>query len=461
MNFDASPKFFLGNELNRPIFVNPSAIFPGTGSVAAVASRRIAGLGRVTTNVSDLRGHAAQLTVYAIPRLPLSLGLLTLGYTFSSVTSDARGFDQTTATDPRVVERSRDRFSPSHQFVMQFARGFRKVGLTAFLRAASGYRFTPVIGSDINGDGFANDRAFVFNPARESDPSLAGGLEQLLVRSSPPTRKCLNSQLGKMAEPSSCVGPWRATFNANLWLVPALPLSARRATARLSFLNVLGGVDRLVHGGNSLHGWGSIPTVDPVLYRVKGFDTVTRQFLYQVNPEFGIRRLGSNTFSTPFRIALEVSIDLGRSPQRQALVQNLRLRPGLVGTRAPVDSLKTRYMRQNFTDVYAVILQMADSMALSRSQIDSLQEHSAALRSEADSVYSGLATYLTSLPDNYDEEAALRTVTVANDEMWRIIFSQKELLLTLLSPGQVRLLPPAVFQMLTVPGYNQRFFFGP
>ena len=42
--------------------------------------------------------------------------------------------------------------------------------ITSVVRLTSGAPFTPRVGSDINGDGSRNDRAFVFNPA---DPAIA------------------------------------------------------------------------------------------------------------------------------------------------------------------------------------------------------------------------------------------------------------------------------------------------
>jgi len=39
-----------------------------------------------------------------------------------------------------------------------------------FQRFTSGTPFTPLVASDINGDGYANDRAFIANPATTADP---------------------------------------------------------------------------------------------------------------------------------------------------------------------------------------------------------------------------------------------------------------------------------------------------
>ena len=42
----------------------------------------------------------------------------------------------------------------------------------------SGSAYTPVVAGDVNGDGYSNDRAFVFDPARTADSALAVQIPQ-------------------------------------------------------------------------------------------------------------------------------------------------------------------------------------------------------------------------------------------------------------------------------------------
>ena len=62
----------------------------------------------------------------------------------------------------------------------------------------------------MNGDGRANDRAFVFDPATASDPALAAAMGSLLANGSGYARDCLRRQVGRIADRNSCVGPWTA-----------------------------------------------------------------------------------------------------------------------------------------------------------------------------------------------------------------------------------------------------------
>ena len=50
---------------------------------------------------------------------------------------------------------------------------------------------------DVNGDGLANDRAFVADPARAGDPASGAGMRALLASSSSSVRDCLTRQLGR------------------------------------------------------------------------------------------------------------------------------------------------------------------------------------------------------------------------------------------------------------------------
>lgn len=460
LNFAGHPFFLLKEEANRPVYTPQTDIVPTTGAVSPSAARSFTTIGSVNDRISDERGDARQVTVYAIPSLPLRVGLVTLGYTYSDVHSQARGFDQNTAGDPRPKEWGPSEWSPTHQFVAQGAHVFGKIGITTFLRVASGLRFTPLVAADINGDGLANDRAFIFDGAGASGTQAAPALQSVLTSSSSRMRECLQRQIGRVAARNSCEGPWSATMNASMFLFPALPATGGRAKVALSFTNVLAGLDQLTHGSNHVHGWGGNSIPDPILYQVRGFDPDEARFLYAVNPRFGAPSVTSAGLRTPFRVSLDISIDIGPSPERQELVQSLRLRPGLVGTRAPADSIKKRYMAANFTNVYGVLLQMSDSLALSGNQIKAVQQQYDVLQRHADSIYTALSVTLSELPDQYDQQQALKQVSDGNAAVWEAIYGEKIFLLQLLTPGQLRLLPSPLFQMLTVPHFKQRFFFG-
>ena len=273
-----------------------------------------------------------------------------------------------------------------------------KIGLTAAGRVQSGLRYTPFVAGDINGDGSSNDRAFIFDPTRVADTAVSRGLRDLLNGGSASARDCLSRQINTIAGRNSCVGPWSATFNAAL-VIPRLPKTNGRMQATLNLANPLGGLDQLLHGSDKLHGWGSTPLVDGTLYQVRGFDPATRQFVYQVNPRFGSTNPSTSTLRSPFRITLDIRYDYGRNGEEQRLDLNLRIKPPLVGTRASADTIKTRYLRSGFTDLYAVMLRFADSLALTRAQMEQIQGEQKVLLAKADTIYAvtgGLSRRATS-----------------------------------------------------------------
>lgn len=458
LNFTGEPRFALPDEGDRPVFVDETDIAAATGAVSPVHARRAATYGRIADRVSNLRSDAKQIAVYAIPNMPLRFGVILLGYTYSNARVQSIGFDGSTAGDPRVVEWAPSSFTPTHQVTLQMSRFFfgATIGATFGLRASSGFAYTPLIGSDINGDGSSNDRAYVFDPTTAADPAAGKALSQLLSSGSRSARECLDSQLGRIAARNSCVGPWYATANGNIgWY--NIPRTDNRVRAFLSFANIVGAVDELLHG-TQLHGWGMLPLPDPVLYRVRGFDAAGRRFSYEVNPRFGDASPATTTRRNPFRITLDVQVDLGRSTQEQQVEQNMRVRPSLVGTRAPADSIKLRYMR-GFTDVYAVLLRYADSLALSRDQTERFRAEQTVLKQRADSIYGSLAADLAALPVDFDRRSAARRAVSAGDAMWNAVYAEAPFIQSILTPGQIRLLPGGLHEMVTVPNYRGRFFY--
>lgn len=254
-------------------------------------------------------------------------------------------------------------------------------------------------------------------------------------------------------------------MNATLLVFPFIPRTKDRAKISLSFSNPLGGIDRLLHGGNNLHGWGMQPFPDQTLYQVRGFDAGKSRFIYQVNSRFGSTSPSTTGVRSPFRITLDVSLDLGHSAQEQQLALTMRMRPAAVGTRAPADSIRLRYMRQTssngYMDIYGLMLsgRYADSLALSRDQMEQFQKERTVLTAKADSIFGSLAVYLAGLPDKYDQAAAVKRAAQAATDVWNDIYAEKTFLLKVLTPGQVRRLPDPLYQMVTVPKFSGRFFF--
>lgn len=461
LNFGGFPRATLSDEDSRPLFVSASSVVPSTGAVSSVESRRAVAFGRVADRVSDLRGDARQITVYAIPNIPFRFGIFTFGYTYARTRTEQRGFDGSTSSDPRAIEWAPQAFTPRHQFVLQGAKILfgGNVAVTATGRVLSGLRYTPTVAGDVNGDGLAGDRAFIFDPSRVADQAFANSLENLLNHGSPSARTCLRTQTNTIAGRNSCTGPWSATMNASV-VVANVPGTDRRVQASVNFANPIGGVDQLLHGSNGLRGWGTAAFVDGTLYHVRGFDPTARRFIYEVNPRFGSPDPAFSTFRTPFRVTLDVRVDYGHSAAEQSLELNLRIKPPLVGTRATPDTIKGRYMKSGFTDVYKAMLRLGDSLALTRVQSERIQTREVGLVAKADTIYGDLARRLAALPSDYDVSDAVKQLTDANDRMWSTVYAEAPFIRRLLTPGQQRRLPFGLREMVTTEDYKGRFNYG-
>src|SRR5439155_304274 len=159
---------------------------------------------------------------YIAPRAwRASLGLqqqLAGTYTLTVDASYARGVHQYGFRDLNLVatprftlpdEAGRPVYVPADSIVSATGALNSALDVTALGRLTSGVPFTPLVGSDINGDGARNDRAFVFDPATASDSSVAAAMRVLLATAPSGVRDCLGRRLGHVAGRNSCTGPWQ------------------------------------------------------------------------------------------------------------------------------------------------------------------------------------------------------------------------------------------------------------
>ncbi len=331
-NLVASPRFTLSSEAGRPVFVDPAGIDPGTGAVGLAGSRRDPAYGQVFVIGSDLESDTKQITV-SLNGITGRGALVQTSYTFSrardqssfSCCSAAQGFSApTTGGDPNGREWATSDFERRHAFLASVTWPFGPaLELTTIGRLTSGTPFTPRVGSDLNGDGARNDRAFIFDPADASQPEVASGMRELLASSSGRVRDCLDRQQGRVAERNSCTGPWQASLDLQLNYRPTLLGLNRRLSLSLTTVNLLGGLDELFHGSGNLRGWGQPGRPDQTLLYVTGFDPATQSFRYAVNERFGATGGNANAFRSPFQIGIQARLTIGPD-RRQGMLDAMR-----------------------------------------------------------------------------------------------------------------------------------------
>jgi hypothetical protein len=449
-NFAGVQRFALDGEANRPVYANVSAIDPRTGSISSRDTRIAPEFNRVTLRQSDLRSETKQTYITLKPVTTNSRLRWQLSYQLLDFREKFNGFTST-GGNPFDEQWGRGLQAGRHQFGLQWSDFpiFDVVFLSAGFAYQSGFRYTPVVQGDINGDGFGgNDRAFVYNPSSATDPELASSMQSLLDNGSRSARKCLSAQLGQIASRGSCEGPWITTASLSVRFNPQKIGLPKRANIIFSLNNPLGLADLIVHG-NDLRGWGQAIQPDQSLLFVRGFDPATQRFKYEVNQRFGSTRPTQSTQRQLPEISLRVTYDIGYTRERQMLTQQLdigRRRPGNKPNATQLKSFGTR----TIPNPMALILTQPDSLKLTRRQADSLASLSRAFTLYADSVWTPAARYFESLPAEYQTGEAYKNYVRAREQTMDYLIKLVPSVKGVLTSKQKRQLPPLLQNYLDV-----------
>jgi hypothetical protein len=374
------------------------------------------------------------------PGLPAFRGSLGLHYTHADGRAQSSGFAGTTSGDPRTV-RWGPGSTPEHNFQLVFTGmvgGWFTVSAAA--RLSSGYRYTPLVGSDINGDGYVNDRAFVFDPAVAADGEMAAAMTRLLASAPAGARRCLEQQLGRIGAPASCTGPWNASLGTISLMLDSYRMGlGNRGSLTLFLNNALGGVDRLVHGEERRHGWGDPAIPDPTLLSVTGFDPDAHRFEYSVNQRFGSTTSGRFLVRNPFRVTLDLRLYVGPDREREEIAYVLKsVRESNDGkldewqlTRALQSMASTPVLRDISTIGFR-----SDSLHLSDTQFDSLAALKESHQAVRDSIYAGLARFIVAHAGTDDDRVHEAWRSAIRTSMWKE-YETAMRVRGLLSPEQV------------------------
>jgi LTXXQ motif family protein len=302
-----------------------------------------------------------------------------------------------TASNPNVLEWATSDLDRRHSIVGTLTALPRPwFDVTAIVRGSSGAPFTPRIGSDVNGDGARNDRAFIFDPSDASlagDTALVNGMTRLLASTPSDVRACLESQLNRVAVRNSCRGGWSGSVDIQANFRPSLGRSVgRRLMISVNTSNLLAGLDRLFHGEAGLRGWGQTARPDPTLLYVRGFEPSANRFVYEVNERFGDTRGTRTAFRAPFQIGIQARWTVGPDRQREALQGLLRGGRGAtgpggggrVGGRGPLDARAA--IERVAPNPATVVLELRDSLALTAEQVERLTRLRDSLAARNDSL---------------------------------------------------------------------------
>ena len=448
LNLDATTRFTLASEGGRPVFVQPTSIVAGTGQIASRDARVSPLFSRVTEMRSDLQSESRQLTLRLSPTRFSTSFNWSVSYVYSDVRDRVRGFSSTVG-NPFEAAWGRSGGNARHQVVYNLGYNFfDAVRVNWYGQFRSGTPFTPFVSGDVNGDGYANDRAFIFDPARTTDPALAASMQRLLDEGAGAARACLREQVGQLAGRSSCEGPWTSNANLSLTFNPLKVRMPQRATLSFNLSNPLSAVDMLLHGSTRLHGWGQSAFADPTLLYVRGFDQSAQRFKYEVNPRFGATNPQFSAFRVPVTLTAMLRFDVGPMRERQSLTMQLDRGRTRQGQRLPEQFIKMMYGTGSVPNPMAQILRQQDTLHLTGPQADSIAAINRWYTVRVDSIWTPVAKYLADLPAEYDQGEAyehyLNARRASIDLLSRLAPSVKGLL----TAEQLRKLPPFVSSYL-------------
>ncbi len=447
LNFRENRQFVLDGEAARPVYVATTSIDPITGAIAARDARVSQLFNRVSEVRSDLQSQTAQLSL----RLsPIQRSFTRLGwsaaYTYMYVREQVPGF-QSTAGSPFAREWAAASIGP-HQISYNVRYNFFDYLIVNWNgQFRSGNAFTPTVAGDINGDGYSNDRAFIYDPNTVADPTLRAGLQELYSTLPAATRRCLDRQVGQVAGPNSCRAPWSSTASLNITLDRARFRMPQRAALNFALSNPLGAADLALNGSGNLKGWGQNPFPDQALFYVRGFNAATREYSYEVNQRFGQTRPQFLTLRSPVTMTVSLRIDLGPTMERQMLGQQLRTGRATPGTRFN-EQLFRQIGASSVQNPMTQIIRQQDSLKLTALQADSIASMNRRYAYRTDSLWTPAARYLAGLPEKYQMEEAYERYLRARRTQFDLLTQTVEAVSELLTPAQKRKLPSQIANFL-------------
>jgi hypothetical protein len=446
LNFAPTSRFTLANEDNRPVYVSPTSIVPATGAIAPGAAEVTPQFSTVTELRSDAMSDSKQFTLSVRPIQYSSAYSWNVSYVHLNVENYGNGFTNGTDGDPfdKVWARSSNDYHHQVSWGLSYSAA-NTVRFNINGRFQSGGAYTPLVGGDINGDGSSDDRAFVFDPAHTADAGVSSAMQALLTTGSAAARSCLTGQLGQIAGRNTCEGPWSETAGLTVTLNSLNLGLPQRAQISFSINNLPSGLDLVLHGEDHLQGWGQPAFVDPTLLYVRGFNSSTDEYIYQVNPRFGSTR---STPLSPSVLTLQVAVDVGPSRERQTLTQLLDRGRTTPGVRVSAAIIKSQYGSGGVTNPMAMLLRQSDSLKLTTNQADSIAAFSLYFTARLDSLWTPIADRLAALQDKYDQGDAYQIYRYGREQSFDLLIAIGPKITALLTRAQKRMLPANLAPLL-------------
>ena len=197
----------------------------------------------------------------------------------------------------------------------------------------------------------------------------------------------------------------------------------------------------MLHGENSMHGWGQNAIPSNQLLFVRGFDPATQRYRYEVNQRFGATAVGADDLAHAGDADDDAALRRRPDARASGADADARSRPhARRHRRLPEQTLKA-FGPIGITNPMAAILRQADTLELTPQQADSIAVLNRGFTIKLDSVWSPVAKYLAALPNATTRTR--RTTAIAErarssvDALIKIVPTVK----SLLTAEQMRRLP--------------------
>ncbi len=133
---------------------------------------------------------------------------------------------------------------------------------------------------------------------------------------------------------------------------------------------------------------------DPVLLQVVGFDALTSSYKYRVNSSFGSSATYRALFQNPYRISVDVAIDVGPDQERLGMYRRLGVGPGQPLPSSDSAEVSARIKGISRRPVFRPLFDGAEELRLSPEQLRHITVTTSGHEAFRDSVYDALAGYL-------------------------------------------------------------------
>ncbi len=319
-NLDPTTRFTI--EGNIPVFA-PANTIPTTGTAAGRPNinntRRDASFNNVFVQSSKGEAKSAQgiVQVNGVTAWGSLLASYTYDHTFDFNSSSCciAGGDLfnsgRTFGNPNDFsgQYARAAYSRTHSVVIaptvSLPYGFQ---LSGIYRGYSGLPWTPIYGSDINGDGVANDRLYVPTDAEITQANFitfyhnpAQGLDSAVQRqqfaAAIQNNVCLSEHRGEVIARNVCQNPWQNILDARI--------AKRFETTRGQGLELSVDFFNLLNGLKS--SWGQrneVQNVNTNALTSRGFNAATQRYVYQFNTNFAKEEPSAFGLSQQFQVQL-------------------------------------------------------------------------------------------------------------------------------------------------------------